>query len=186
MDEKTYRIKVNLKSGEIEVEGDKEFVKEEIRNLIEEMKQLKIIQSEFKSKIEEEISEEIRSSEKIEEVAAHYPAVIEKIPYESFAELYKDFYPQKEQEKALIAVYWLNKKLGKEKVAPKDVSSLLTDASIKLPSSISRDLRVLASGKKAYLIKLSKTAKGKTPEYKISMTGENYIKARLQKRESKE
>ncbi len=29
-----YRIKINLQSGEIEVEGDKEFVKEEIRNLL--------------------------------------------------------------------------------------------------------------------------------------------------------
>lgn len=175
-----YRIKINLRNGEIEVEGDKEFVKEEIRHLIEEMGQLKIIQRGFKPKIEEEISE------KTEEVAIHHPAVTEEVPYESFAELYKAFDPKKEQEKSLIAVYWLNKKLGKEKVTPKDISNLLTDASIKLPSSISRDLRVLAGGKKAYLVKLSKTAKGKTPEYKISMTGENYIKSRLQKNESKE
>ena len=35
------------------------------------------------------------------------------------------------------------------------------------------------------LIKLSKTARGKTPEYKISMTGENYIKSRLRKEEKK-
>ena len=79
---------------------------------------------------------------------------IDEIPYESFAEFYKTFNPKSEQDKSLIAVYWLNKKLGKEKVTPKDVSNLLREASIPLPSDIARDMRILSGAKKAYLIKL--------------------------------
>ena len=173
MEEKTYRIRINLSNGEIEVEGDKEFVKEEIRELIGEVKDIAIIPTKFETETHTQKTEgEVPGVSDIE--------ITQKgIPYESFAEFYKAFEPKKEQEKSLIAVYWLNKMEGREKVTPKDVKILLKSASISLPSSISRDMRILSSGKKAYLIKMGK--KGKTPEYKMSMTGEEYIRSGLKK-----
>ena len=176
MDEKTYKIRVNLKSGEIEVEGDKEFVREEIRELIEMVRDTTTY-----TKFETEETHAKSTEDKVSIVSAMEEPQKE-IPYESFAELYKAFAPKAEQEKSLIAVYWLNKKEGREKVTPKDVENLLRNASISLPSNISRDLKVLAGGKKAYLIKISeKSLKGKTSEYRISMSGEEYIKSRLKR-----
>ena len=175
MDEKIYRIRVNLKSGEIEVEGDKEFVKEEIRELIEKVRD---VTTHTKFETEEKHTKIIEDEVSTVSVIKGPP---KEVPYESFVELYKSFNPRTKQEISLIAIYWLNKIVGKEKVTPDDVKKLLKDASISKPSNIARDMRELASGKKAYLIKISGTSKGKIPEYKISMTGEEYIKYRLKR-----
>ncbi len=172
MDKNTYRIKVKLKNAEVEVEGDKEFVREEIRKLIEVINVITGIETEetHTNGTENKVSTVNTIKEPQKEIL-----------YESFAELYKVFKPKTKQEISLIAVYWLNKIKGKDKVTPNDVKMLLKDASIPEPSDIARDMRVLASGSKAYLIKMSETSRGKIPEYKISMSGEEYIISRLNK-----
>ncbi|AKG91315.1 hypothetical protein GAH_01388 [Geoglobus ahangari] len=157
-----YRIKVNLKNGEIEVEGDKEFVKDEIEKLLER------IVAKFS------LASSLEMDKDKKDVLTQSGAVTEQnMLFESFAEFYKAIDPKKEQDKSLIAVYWFNKFEGKDAVTPKDVVEILKDAGVPLPSNISRDLRELASGKKAYLIKVN--VKGGRPAYKLSMTGENYV-----------
>ncbi len=63
MDEKTYRIKVNLESGEIEVEGDKEFVKTEIKILLGELQKFPVRYAPVKEPSQIEKKEERETEE---------------------------------------------------------------------------------------------------------------------------
>ncbi|HDD44125.1 MAG: hypothetical protein DRO88_12250 [Promethearchaeia archaeon] len=162
MEERIYRIKINLKSGEIEVEGDKEFVKGEMKNLINEIKNF----------LETEPSIQVlQKSERIQKTHAYKePAhVAENLTYGSFAEFYKVLSPKKGQDKILVAAYWLDVKEGMKEIKPKDVENLLKNARITPPKSIGRDMSILASGKKAVLLKLKRGV------YSVSDTGRKQI-----------
>ncbi len=163
MEERRYRIRINLQSGEIEVEGDKEFVKEEIKILINEVTN---IFGKLSNKGRMEADEKVDTYNK-------HKSIKENLPYESFAEFYKIISPEKGLDKILLAAYWLDIKEGMEEIRPKDVENLLKNARVTPPASIARDMGILAGGQKAVLIKLKRGA------YKVSNTGREEVERLL-------
>ena len=157
MTEQNYRVRIKLGEVEIEAEGDKEFVEKHIEDFKKEMPK---------------IAKELPSKEK---------AVISEIPKErvefeklSLPEFYKQKQPKDHNETVVVFAYWLTKKEGEEEFAPRDIDSCFNEIGITKPTNTPRNMKTLASGKKAYLIRREKRGR-----YKLSMTGEEFIEKEL-------
>jgi hypothetical protein len=119
MNEQTYKIRVNLSNKEIEVEGDKEFVREEIRVLLKE-----ISRTSFEHTIPEEpsdvdISEEQTSEEK--------PYIKDFINWKN---------PNGAIQTAVALAYYLYKYEDKETFNKEDIKKLWIASGQKPPKKI--------------------------------------------------
>lgn len=108
MEEKTYRIKINLKNGEIEVEGDKEFVKAEVEILIE--------------KLRESIVKQASYERDISEIVTKKPEIQEKKPH--IKEFINEKKPSGGLQTAVVLAYYLNKYEGKETFTKGDLKNI--------------------------------------------------------------
>ena len=167
-----YRIKINLRNGEIEVEGDKEFVKTEIRALLEKLNKIRdVIQ-------EEHITRDIlEQSEEIETISE---GMTEINQFDALSEFFKCKKPKKVWEKALVVAYWITCKENRDEFSPRDISERLKSIGIKPPGNPGDVLKKLSSAKKAYLLKGSSRGK-----YKLGMLGREYVENQLPKSDKK-
>ena len=172
MEDGKYRIKINLQSGEIEVEGDKEFVKIEIRELLEELNKIRdVIQ-------EEHITRDI--SKQSEEIEITSERMTEINQFDALSEFFKCKKPKKAWEKALVVAYWITYKENRDEFSPSDISERLKSIGIKPPENPGDVLKKLSSAKKAYLLKGS--GRGK---YKLGMLGKDYVENQLPENDKK-
>ena len=158
MDEKTYRIKVNLKSGEIEVEGDKEFVKTEIKILLEELQKFPVRYTPVKepSQIEEKEEKETEEGK----------------PY--IKEFIEEKNPSGAMQTAVVLAYYLTKYEGKETFTKEDIKKIWIASGRKPPKKIWQSV---IDGKNRYQW-FEEVSRG---EYKLSPHGIYFVENELPK-----
>lgn len=120
MEEKTCRIRINLSNGEIEVEGDKDFVKAEIKALLEELRKYPKIYTPSKE------SYPIQEKEKVE--------TKEKKPH--IKEFIKEKKPSGALQTAVVLAYYLKEYEGKETFTKEDIMKIWTASGQKPPKKI--------------------------------------------------
>jgi len=108
MEEKKYRIKINLKNGEIEVEGDKEFVKAEVEILIE--------------KLQESFIKQLSYEEDVPEIETKKSETLGKKPY--IKEFINEKKPSGGLQTAVVLAYYLFKYDGKETFTKEDLKKI--------------------------------------------------------------
>ena len=124
MEEKTYKIRINLSDGMIEVEGDKDFVKSEIRELLEEIQKYKAkyIHSKKLSQVNEIKEEEIQEN---------------KLHIKEFIEEKK---PSNSLQTAVVLAYYLWKYEGKETFTVEDLKKIWVASGQKPPKRIRQSI----------------------------------------------
>ncbi len=161
MDSIKYRIRVNLTDKEIEVEGDKDFVKEEIKALLEAIKEISLKPP--KSTYSEETSE-------IEDVKVQN---IGDKPY------IKDFIAQKNPsgslQTAVTLACYLYKYEGKNTFNKDDIKKIWVASGKKPPKKI---WQAVIDGKNRYQW-FEEVSRG---EYKISPHGIYFVENELPKK----
>lgn len=108
MEEKTYRIRINFRSGEIEVEGDKEFVKAEVEALIEKLQESFIKHPSYEGNIFESETKK--------------PETQEKKPH--IKEFISEKRPSGGLQTAVVLAYYLRKYEGKETFTKEDLKNI--------------------------------------------------------------
>lgn len=156
MEQKTYRIRVRLQSCEIEVEGDKEFVKEEIRALLEEFQ-----------KIHEVFSSQREPAQKLESMPE------QKKPY--IKEFIEEKNPSGAQQTAVVLAYYLKEYEGKETFNKEDIKKIWIASGRKPPRKIWQSV---IDGKNRYQW-FEEVSRG---EYKISPHGIYFVRDELPKK----
>jgi len=159
MEEKTYKIRINLKSGEIEVEGDKEFVKAEVEILIEKLRESFIKQQSY--------------GEDISEKETKKPEIQEKKPY--VKEFIEEKKPSSGLQSAVVLAYYLTKYEGKETFTEEDLKKIWSASKQKLPKKMWQSV---IDGKNRY----SWYEKVSKKEYKISEHGIYFVENELPKK----
>lgn len=163
MTEQNYKIRIKIGEDEIEAQGDKEFVEKHVE--------------EFKKKMPK-IAKELPRDEKI----ATPETPKEKVELEglSLAEFYKQKQPKDHNEEVVVFAYWLTKKEKREEFEPKDIGSCYNEISLPKPTNIPLTMKTLAGGKKAYFIRGDKRG-----QYKLSMTGKEFVEKELPRKSEK-
>ncbi len=164
MGEKTYRIRINLTNGEIEVEGDKNFVKAETKVLIEELRKYHNIYIPPKESypIQQKQKEEMETKE--------------KKPY--IKEFIKEKKPSGAMQTAVVLAYYLKKYEGKETFTKEDIKKIWTASGQKPPKKIWQSV---IDGKNRYQW-FEQVSKG---EYKLSPHGIYFVENELPKDKKK-
>jgi hypothetical protein len=165
MIEQNYRIKIKKGDTEIDIAGDKNFVEKHIEKYKKEV-------FEPSKKISDEEISPIREGKKKE-------SGLDEI---SLSEFYKKKKPKdykKHDENILIFSYYLSEIEKNEEFSPKNIEDCYEETSIPKPSNTARDMKSLASGKKAYLIKSSRGI------YKLSAIGKELVKNELPRKNEK-
>jgi hypothetical protein len=163
MNEQNYKIRIKRGEVEIEVEGDKEFVEKHIEEFKKEMSK---------------IAEELPPKEKI--ITPEIPKEEVELEKLSLAEFYKLKQPKDNNETVVVFAYWLTKKEHKEEFKTKEISACFDAARIPKPKNITQHVLKVASGKTAYLT--TGSTKG---YYKLTLTGEEFIKKELPRKGEK-
>jgi hypothetical protein len=158
MSEQNYRIRIKLSGLEIEAEGDKRFV---IENIEKYKKEMQLVAEELRFKEDKEGKKEEESE-------------FEKL---SLAEFYKKKQPKDYNETVTIFSYWITKRKGVEGFAPKDIESLFSEIGAPKPANIPQIMKTLAGGKKAHLVRA-----GNRGLYKISLLGIDFVENKLPRR----
>lgn len=158
MENKMYRIKINLQSGEIEVEGDKEFVKTETKELLDRLQKLSIRRPPVK---------ETTEIEEVEQGKAE-----EAKPY--IKEFIEEKKPKGALQTAVVLAYYLTKYEGKETFTREDMKKMWTVSGQKPPKNI---WQAMIDGKNRYGW-YEEVSKG---EYKISLHGIYFVEHELPK-----
>ncbi len=157
MVEQHYKIRIKQNGVEIEVEGDKEFVEKHIEEFKKEIPKIAKGLSLKKKPVVSEIPKEKLELEKL-----------------SLAEFYKRKQPKEDLEVALTIAYYFRFHNGKEEFSNKQIKKETQNLIHKL-SNIPGTLKNAASGKKAYVTKVSK---GK---WKLTLDGEELVEKKLPK-----
>jgi hypothetical protein len=153
MTEQNYRIRIKLGEVEIEAEGDKDFVEKHIEEFKKEMPR---IARELPSK---EVTPEI-PREKIE---------LEKL---SLAEFYKQKKPKEDMEVAITIAYYLTASEKREEFTNQEIKENASRLGYKL-TNVSDTLRRAASGKKAYVNKVT------TGKWALTVEGKSFVEREL-------
>ncbi|WP_456397554.1 hypothetical protein [Desulfurobacterium sp.] len=111
MEEKTYRIRINLQNGEIEVEGDKEFVRAEVEILIEKLQKLR-----------DPFIKQPSYDREISEIETKKPEIQEKKPH--IREFINEKRPSGGLQTAVVLAYYLYKYEGKETFTKEDLKDI--------------------------------------------------------------
>ena len=158
-----YRIKINLQSGEIEVEGDKEFVKKEIIELLEKL-ETKYIPEKNVQAVSEQSDEtkELLETEK------------QKIYIKDFV-VQKD--PKNAQEAIVVMAYYLSKFENKETFSAEDLKTLWTASGVKVkPPKKMNQAIIDAKNRHGWFDRV------KTKIYKINEHGIYFVENELPKK----
>ncbi len=177
MEGKTYKIRVNVKNGEIEVEGDKDFVRKEIKDLLE------IISKKIKVEttiIGEESGQTEKASTKKDRLHSINEGASDLDQFNALTEFFKYKSPKKVWEKALVVAYWITYKENISEFSPSEISDRLKKIGVSPPGNPWDVLKKLASAKKAYLLKGNSRGK-----YKMGMLGKEYVENELPKSDKK-
>ena len=159
-----YRIRIKKGETELEVEGDKEFVKE----LFEE----------FKTDMYSLPESKINSSQSIISQNGQIQLIRDKY---TLQKLYKILNPTTNLDRIIIFGYWILKAEKIEEFSINDIINYFEKFKIKKPAYITRDFRKLVNPSKGYLII------GKTEGYySLSYDGIQYIEEKLNKLEIEE
>jgi len=153
--EQNYRIRIKLGEIEIEAEGDKDFVEKHIEELKTEMPK---------------IARELPSEEVIPEIQGERME-LEKL---SLAEFYKQKQPKDHNETIVVFACWLTKREEQQEFTPKGIEACYSQIAMTKPANIPQCMGILASGKKAYLLRGDKRG-----QYRLSMTGEEFVENKL-------
>ncbi|RKX56108.1 MAG: hypothetical protein DRP29_09895, partial [Thermodesulfobacteriota bacterium] len=159
MEQKTYKIRINLQNGEIEVEGDKEFVETEIKTLLEEFQKLRKVYASL------EESAQLEKEQK--------SILKEKKPY--IKEFVKEKNPSTAQETAVVLAYYLKEYERKETFNAEDIKKIWTASGWKPPKKIWQSV---IDGKNRYQW-FEEVSRG---EYKISPHGIYFVENELPKK----
>ncbi len=162
MEEKIYRIKINLQSGEIEVEGDKEFVKTEIERLLDKLQ---------KRHIKYPLARETAEIGKVEEGKFEG-----KKPY--IKEFIKEKKPNGALQTSVVLAYYLTKYERKETFTKEDMKKMWTVSGRKPPKKI---WQAVVDGKNRYGW-YEEVSRG---EYKISPHGIYFVEHEIPKKNKK-
>jgi hypothetical protein len=92
----------------------------------------------------------------------------------SLAEFYKQKKPKGHNETVVVFAYWLTKKEKKEEFKTREIATCFSDAGVPKPKNITQHMKMVSSGKKAFLMKGSK--KGL---WKLTITGEKFVEKEL-------
>jgi len=157
MAEQNYRIRIKQGEVEIEVEGDKGFVEKHIE--------------EFKKELPK-VAEELPTKEvlKIPKGGA-----LEGL---SLAEFYKQRQPKTDMEVAMVIAYYLTSSEGREEFTNQEIEEEAAKLGPKL-SNPARTLKDAATGRKAYVRKISK---GK---WTLTTEGKSFVEKELPKKSKK-
>ena len=156
MEAKTYKIRINLSDGEIEIEGDKEFVKSEIKELLEELYIRYVHPKEPSQTLKKEEGE---TQEK---------------PY--IKEFIKEKNPAGSLQTAVVLAYYLWKYEGKETFTKDDIKKIWIASGQKPPKNIWQSV---IDGKNRYQW-FEEVSRG---EYKLSPHGIYFVENELSKKE---
>lgn len=167
------KIKINIETGEIEIEGSQQFIEQQLDNLeniIEIISNVKNnnLNEEFDELIEEKKQEE---DEKISNVGEQSLEVTD-----TFGEWFHKFNDDlTEDDYALIAAYFVQKKESKkDEFKTSQITSKLKEHGIKL-SNTSRSLKSLRDKKLAFQTRRD----GGLILYRVSADGIKYLKSLL-------
>ena len=153
MTEQNYRIRIKLGEVEIEAEGDKDFVEKHIEEFRKEMPR---------------IAKELPSKE----VTPEIPRERIELGKLSIAEFYKERKPKGDIEVAVTIAYYLTVSGKREEFTNQEVKEEASKLGYKL-SNPADTLKSAASGKKAYVRKISK---GK---WTLTLEGERFVEEEL-------
>ena len=161
-------FRINVQSGEIEIQGSEEFVERQLQRIDEIIEKTVL---EFAA-IQGEAGE-VPENEPREE--PDEPATSDSEVPEAFGEWLVKFPKElNDQEKALVAGYFLQHHSGKSFTSA-EVSNLLREQGIIIPSP-STQLKRLAEKKLIFVDK----REGRSFYYKVSRKGQEYIHAKMQ------
>lgn len=161
----TYRIWIKKGDIEIEVEGDKDFVEKHIK--------------EFKGELQKVTEKALPEEKSVSQVTEKKEEI--KLENLSLAEFYKMKQPKDHNETVVVFSYWLMIKEGKEEIRPKDIGECYSKIGIRKPTNIPHTMKILASGRKAYLSKTEKRG-----IYKIGMYGKELVEKELPRKSDKQ
>ena len=165
------KVKINIKSGEIEFEGSEEFVQSQMDNLDSIIRLLKLNESKTNSSasIENVIVDVYADPDDVQEDGV--PS-IESVPA-SFGEWMHMFKESiNDVEKALLTAYFVQKQSDKNEFKTLEVSKSLKDHGIKLTNT-SQSIKQLDT--KKYIFQVRKEG-DKLNFMRVSLDGVNHLK----------
>ena len=164
------RVRIKIGKNELEIEGNEDFVKEEIEKLFEKI--------EWRRE-EKQIEEDSRQVEnkKVEENQFN-ESDKDEVNYEKpyIKDFANDKNPSSNQEKALVLAYYLKKYEGKEKFGVEDIKELWIVSEFKPPKYIKQTLRDVKNKKRWF-------ERVDSGIYELTMHGEHFVKRELPKSE---
>jgi len=162
MNEKNYKTRVKIGNVEIEVEGDKEFVKEEISSLLKQLKSIPV--------------EEVRPKEEMEVMTAEKQPVLEtgKPPIKEFIDEKR---PSKSLQTAVVLAYYLFKFEKRETFKEEDLKKIWIASGVKPPKKM-KIRQTVTDGKSKYGW-FEKVSRG---QYKLSPHGVYFVEKELPKK----
>lgn len=159
MEGEVYKIRINLQSGEVEVEGDKEFVKTEVKMLLEELQKptSRYVPVKESSQIEKKEEKEIQGRK----------------PY--IKEFIEEKKPSGAMQIAVVLAYYLKKYEGKETFTKEDIKKIWIASGQKPPKKIWQSV---IDGKRRHQW-YEEVSRG---EYELSLHGIYFVENELPKK----
>lgn len=155
MGEGNFRIRIKKGQVELEIEGDKQFIDSRFNQLWNTLVQYPSTEEDGATT---EKGEKLRSLEGL-----------------SLAEFYKSKSPRNHQETMLLFYYWLKRAEGMDEAHHSEIGKCYEQIAIPKDSAPSTTVKRLASGKKGYLMSVTK----KKGYYKLTISGEAFVENEL-------